>query len=259
MLLPTVLMFLIYVFLYWGNMEELGHCALGEYKFGYWFTFALFLMNLLHWGISSIIRRFHSTNDVCTLLILGIVAFGLIVLKNWDWEHNEATLARWFSLRLIAMYFPFYLIGMTCKHWQMSFHRFIDNNHVVASLMILFAVGLHQSSGGFWLGMVMGWLGVMLLYRLCFFYRQQLSETTFIGRQLSMIGRNTLQIYLIHYFFFLGLKLPALGAILDSEELWIVKFVVASLLTVAIVYGCMATTKLVQISSTLSKIVLGKL
>ena len=49
MLLPTVAMFLIYVFLYWGNMDELGYCALGEYKFGYWFTFALFLINLIHW------------------------------------------------------------------------------------------------------------------------------------------------------------------------------------------------------------------
>lgn len=63
MFVPTILMFLIYVFFYWGNMDKLSHCISEEYKFGYWFTFALFLMNLLHWGTSWTINCFNKISD----------------------------------------------------------------------------------------------------------------------------------------------------------------------------------------------------
>ena len=59
MLVPTISMFLMYVFVYWGNLSSLGYCALGEYKFGYWFTFALFLMNIIHWLVSEIFKLFR--------------------------------------------------------------------------------------------------------------------------------------------------------------------------------------------------------
>lgn len=63
MLLPTLFMFLLYVFFYWGNMSQLGYCALGEYKWGYWFTFALFLMNCLHGMISWVLNRLGIQSD----------------------------------------------------------------------------------------------------------------------------------------------------------------------------------------------------
>lgn len=119
MMLPTVAMFLVYVFFYWGNMQKLGYCALGEYKFGYWFTFALFLINLIHWLVAVVVKR--------TLMALVLAAIALVALKDWDWDRNSALLANWFSLRLIAMYFPFYLFGMVCRHFGNLYHWLIKN------------------------------------------------------------------------------------------------------------------------------------
>lgn len=261
MLLPTIAMFLIYVFLYWGNMDELGYCALGEYKFGYWFTFVLFLINLIHWITVVGMKGFsldESKKEKWILMALVPVAIALVALKNWDWNHNGAVLANWFSLRLIAMYFPFYLLGMVCRHFEEQYHRLVENEWLVALVVVTFVGSLFYHGGGFYYGCVQGLLGVFLLYRFCYFYHDFFSDKTWGGRQLSMIGRNTLPIYLLHYFFFLGLKLYGLGDDIDSHTQWFLMLAVASVLTICVTYASLAMAKVFGLSRLMSKLLIGK-
>ena len=53
-----------------------------------------------------------------------VISVLIIILKDWDWNYNNGLLAGWFSLRLIAMYFPFY------SH---SIHLFISNTYFISS------------------------------------------------------------------------------------------------------------------------------
>ena len=261
MLLPTMAMFLIYVFLYWGNMDRLGYCALGEYKFGYWFTLVLFIINLIHWLVVIVMKRFplsESRMDTWLLGALSLVAIALVALKNWDWDHNGALLANWFSLRLIAMYFPFYLLGMVCRHLEGKFHRLMDNERIVAIVGVAFVGSLYHQGGGFYFGCMQGLLGVFLLYRFCYFYQETFSAKTWAGRQLSMIGRNTLPIYLLHYFFFFGLKLDGLGGAIDLHTQWFLMLVVASVLTMCVTYASLVMAKVIGLSGVMSKLLIGK-
>lgn len=257
MLLPTLCMFLLYVFLYWGNFDKLGYCVLEEYKWGYWFTFALFLMIFLHWVVSSMLNRFAIQSDKVYVVALLFVAVLLILLKDWDWNRNKALLTGWFSLRLVAMYFPFYVMGMCCHRWENIFHRIVNNEYIAGGLMLVFTAGLIYQKGGFYFGLLMGIIGVLLLYRIVFFYQNVFSEKTKIGRQLCLIGRNTLPIYLIHYFFFLGLKLPGAGAALDVHSQWGVLSLVALALTILIVYASLGVAKIVAVSKPLRSLLLG--
>lgn len=256
-LIPTFLMFSIYVFFYWGNMEKFSYYVSGEYKFGYWFTFALFLMNLLHWGTSWTINCFNKISDKIHITSLICITVLLVLLKDWDWNHNEALLARWFSLRLVAMYFPFYVLGICCKKWESFFHKIINNEYVIALMMIVFSAGLLKQNGGFYFGTLMGVVGVFLLYRLVFLYQDVFSEKTKVGKQLCIIGRNTLPIYLIHYYFFLGLRLPEVGNSIDMYTQWGILTIVASFLTLLIVYFSLGITKLLSLSKPLSQILIG--
>lgn len=257
MLLPTLFMFLLYVFFYWGNMSQLGYCALGEYKWGYWFTFALFLMNCLHGMIFWVLNRLGIQSDKVYVAALFFMAIMLVLLKDWDWTQNQALLARWFSLRLLAMYFPFYVMGMCCRKWESLFHRVLNNEYVTAGLMVAFTAGLIYQKGGFYFGLLMGVLGVLLLYRLVYFYQNVFSEQTKVGKQLCIIGRNTLPIYLLHYFFFLGLKLPEVGAALDVHSQWGVLTLVAFALTLLIVYASLGIAKVLAISKPIRLLLLG--
>lgn len=254
-------MFLMYVLIYWGNINKLGYCALGEYKFGYWFTFALFLINLIHWVVSEILSflKFDlSRTTMYHLCLLFVVYILIIFLKDWDWNYNNKVLAGWFSLRLIAMFFPFYLMGIACRQYERLFHRFICNDYIIGGLMIVFVASLFRVNGGFFYGSLQSIIGLLLLYRLCHLYQASFSDNTFVGKQLSMIGRNTLPIYLIHYFFFFGLKFPMVGGFIDNQTQWGLLFVIASALTLFIVYGSIAIARIIEISKPLSKMLIGK-
>lgn len=260
-LLPTIMMFLIYVYFYWGTFDKLVLCASGEYKWGYWFTFALFLINLLHWGVSALARAIAKDENKRAILTFGIFAVlwtALFFLKHWDWYHNGATLANWLSLVLIAKYLPFYVLGMFCRWKEDVFHRTINNDYVAGIVLAAFALCLLRKNGGFFFGLLTELFGVALLYRFCFRYKDVLSDKTFVGRQLSMIGRNTLPIYLIHYFFFLGLKIPTVGLALDTETQWGAIFCVAAAITLAVTYASIGIAKVIGVSDTLSKLLTGK-
>lgn len=235
-------------------MKKLAYCALGEYKFGYWFTFALFIMNILHYVVSYISKR----SDRMFVVTMFGVAVSLVLFKSWDWHHNNALYTNWFSLRLIAMYFPFYILGLFCKKWEYIFHQIINNEYVTAIIMIAFTAGLFKHNGGFFWSSIMGILGVFLLYRFVFFYQDFFSDKTMVGRQLCIIGRNTLPIYLIHYFFFLGLKLPKVGVFIDANTQWGILTILVSVLTLIIVYASLGVVKLLSISKILSQILIGK-
>ena len=260
MLLPTISMFILYVFAYWGNLDRLGYCLHNEYKWGYWFTFALFLMNFLHWTVSALVRTFplaYKNKEQWILVFMPMAIVLIVLLKDWDNRNNGAFLINWFSLRLIAMYFPFYLIGLICKHFDKLFHHVVTNDYIIGMAMVFFTWSLFHR-GGFYYGLLQGGFGIILLYRFCFQYRNILSYDTIVSKQLSLIGRNTLPIYLIHYFLLLGMKLFVVGTCLDAKSQWLMIFVIALSLTIMVAYISIAIKKIMDISKPLSRVLIGK-
>lgn len=252
---PTLIMYLLYQCAYFGNWSHAIECFGGEYKWGYWFTLVLVAINLMHFIVAKIVRK-----EVLVLPALIILCIALLILKQWDWSHNGAFLCRWFSLRLLAEYIPYYIIGMACKRYWIFFHRIINKEWMMALALVSFIILFNLDCGGMYKAMVVGALGCILTYRICYANQQLLSSTTFIGRQLIMIGRYTLPIYLVHYFFFLGMKMPEAGIWLaNSTQHWWLTTLTCIILTLIITYSSVLTAKLMEsISPSMKKYVLGK-
>lgn len=262
MLLPTIVMFLLYVGVYYGNYAKLTGCVDDEYKFGYWFTFVLFLINVIHCFVSmgyvKCRKQGINSKGSIVLLPLVIIAILLHILKLWDWNHNEAFYCRWMGLRLLAEHFPYYVLGIACSLFRSKWHRLINNEWITGAAVVVF-VGLQiHSGGGFYKAILIGLLGIFLLYRYCFAYQNTLSEQTFIGRHLSLIGRHTLPIYLIHYFFILGLKMPWIGEYLDPVSQWWIIAILSAIMTLVIAYSSLMVRKMLSISTSLYRVLLGK-
>lgn len=262
LILPTITMFLLYVGAYYGNYAKLIECVGGEYKWGYWFTFVLFLMNVIHCFVSMVYAkcRKQETNSKETIILLPLVIIAILlhILKNCDWNYNEAFYCRWLGLRLLAEHFPYYVLGIACCIFRSKWHRLINNEWIIGATVVVF-VGLQiHSGGGFYKALLIGLLGIYLLYEYCFAYQDTLSEQTLIGRHLSLIGRYTQPIYLIHYFFILGLKMPWIGEHLDPACQWWIIAILSAIMTLVITYSSLMVRKMLSISTLLYRILLGK-
>lgn len=75
-------MFLLYVGAYYGNYVKLMGCVSDEYKWGYWFTFVLFFMNVIHYLASIGLGKCEIQRKTIILLPLAILAMLLHVLKH---------------------------------------------------------------------------------------------------------------------------------------------------------------------------------
>lgn len=259
LMLPTVAMFLLYVGAYYGNYVKLMDCVSDEYKWGYWFTFVLFLMNVIHYLVSIGLGKCEIQRKTIILLPLAILAMLLHVLKHWDWHYNGAFYCRWMCLHLLAMYFPYYVLGLACGLFRSKWHRVIDNEWITGAAVIIFVgMRIFLYGGSSFRTSISGVLGIFLLYKYCFTYREVFSEATFIGRQLSLIGRHTLHIYLIHYFFFIGLKMPWVGEQLNPASQWWLIAIISAMMTLVVVYSSLMVRKILSISAPLYRVLLGK-
>lgn len=252
-LIPTAVMFFLYIGFYYGNYSQFTKCLAGEYKFGYWFTIVLFEMNLIHYGMSLISR-----NRIVLMGSLLFMAVLLILIKDWDWYHNDAFFSGWFSLRLLAQHFPYYILGMICMQHKEVFHKLLSNEYLGGGMIIAFVTLYIYPNGGFYKALLMGALGTIVVYKICQKNQEYFSNLTLVGRMLMVIGRNTLPIYLIHYFFFIGLRMPWIKDHFSIvEQGWLIA-AIAFLLTVAIAFASLLVKKLISLSKPLQYIMLGK-
>lgn len=65
---------------------------------------------------------------------------------------------------------------------------------------------------------LLGYLGIIILFNTVRYYGTYLSKFTRIGNSLQYIGRRTLDIYLLHYFFLP--TLPMVGFFLRNIRIW---------------------------------------
>lgn len=251
LMLPTVVTFLVYVLFRDKSLEHLDIYLSDEYKFGYWFPFVLFEMNIIHYFLSLIL-----SNTKRFLLIMAAVCAILILLKDWDWYHNGTFLCRWFSLRLVASYLPFYLLGIIVAQYCNVVNRYA-NSHIVYGIALAgFALSFIIPMSGFYSSMLKALLGLTVVF--CLFYRhQQHVSETFIGRQLMLIGRYTLPIYLIHYFLLPGMNIPWLQHIGPSFG-WLTTMICLAT-TCMIVYLSMSIAYVMSHSRVLHLLFLGKI
>ncbi len=260
---PTIAIFILFAFTVgqYSCMSALGlvfHWIQEEYKGGYWFTFALLLMNIVHLLSSEISKVIKPLDNRWNVVFLIIFAISLILLKDWDYSANNGILNGWFSLRLVASYFPFYLLGIICK-WRYSlFDKIMTSSWCRGAFIVAFFVLFYFLEGSFYVALMKKAMGLLVVFSIFHAYSSFFSRSTFCGRWLSYVGRKTLSIYLLHYFFLKGMSFPQIGALADVQSQWVLISLLALGWAVIIIVFCLLTNVLVSVSQPLHRLLLGK-
>lgn len=206
-IIPTVIFMLLYLVMF--NLLDVS--SFGSDKKGYWFTIVLFEYFVIYIVAEALLNRKDSFQGemrvMAVILILSLTAF--YYAKYYTRYATE--LGMW---KDILGFFSFVKIRHIIFFWfgtivRRHFDYFIyltDNRYVTAILIALFTaiivwpVLLSTQGIEYIAYLVAGISGTVICFTFFRIHEQHFSQETWYGRGLQLIGRRTLDIYLIHYF-----------------------------------------------------------
>lgn len=215
-LYPTIAVWTLFIVCSWllssaPFKEHLLHGIYDPAKVGYWFTFSLVQVFVLYVVFAYILSYLNVSVKRQTLIyFIVIVAFGLLSLLTFDdaamsdamrkvW--NVLSLGK--TIKLVAFFFGGAIVRM---HWQ-SICRLMRNYWFTAGSLAMFSMTSYLTPNGevdgAFLYLISRISGLMFMVSLFVCLEKYVDHTTLLGRYLQRIGRNTLPIYLFHFFILL--------------------------------------------------------
>lgn len=195
----------IFMLLYFLYLDiNIADGILNKSKYGYWFTYTLFTYFIFYITTQKTALHFRIngySNDILMLSIGFIVCF--ISLHSAGWDKSISGLLgaeKW-------KYYIFFILGTLAKKEFGSFTENLDKRLSIPICIIIFATiniilnDTQSATARIVLQTTCGIFGILILFSIFKKLDRYLTEKKTIGRTLQFIGRRTLDIYLIHFFF----------------------------------------------------------
>lgn len=269
--LPAIFYF-IYMAVYDVDIVE---SLLSVNKSGYWFTFALFEYFVLYIAIQWLTKKLNikeKRHDVFLLLCAAVtVAFPytehLIALLD---DGSGFSIGA-FSSDLFAAtgidhmkHFLFFALGViTRKHFG-EFERLLDKGWPVIATALFFAAAniavpdiyAQGKMVQLLLKLPLGVCGIVIVFATFRKCGKLFGKEKRAGRVMQFVGKRTLEIYLLHYFFMPTGVESCMDAICNTEiPFW--DFGIALLLAVAVVALCLATGTILRLNPWVAQLLSG--
>ena len=170
------------------------------------------------------------------------------------------------SLDKVAKYFQFFALGLLCKKYNEIFLKIISSECVKTILIISFLCLFYLScnsclemSNGFLYSIVKDLLvryaGLFVVFLFFLTKKDFFAGQNIISKMLQFVGRRTLDIYLLHYFFIP--VMPYISLYVAPSNMIIIQLVFTLFITMLIVCVCLLCSEILRCSNTLSYILFG--
>lgn len=206
-IVPTAVFMLLYLVMF--NLLEVG--SFGSDKKGYWFTIVLFEYFVIYILSEALLNRQDSFKGELRVFV-GMIILSASAFYYAKYYSRYATeLGVWkdilgfFSFVKIR-HIIFFWFGTFVRRYFSRFIQLTDNHYAMALFIALFTAGIvwpviFSISGIEYLAyLIAGLSGTVICFTFFRIHEQHFSKGTWYGRGLQLIGRRTLDIYLIHYF-----------------------------------------------------------
>lgn len=206
----------------------------------YWFTVVLFQMFLLYIAVMFLTSKggkglfaIVMSTIALAVYIIHIYAtkdFNAIIFKHWSDALGWANL---------TYYFPYFVLGLLVRQYETLMNRLLLNRLFTFAVVtiflssILFINDMNYTTTGKLLRLLPGISGVLTLLALFYRCRDYFDSTRRIPVIMSYVGRHTLDIYFLHYFFIPDLAYIPLSFYLQNPIL--------PMLAVGLTVSCLIT------------------
>lgn len=235
-----------------------------NYKGGYWFTFTLFTFYLIYITLQQLLKLFRIKGYWRDILLL-IMAAGVYVIAAFSLYRLLPINESFFSTLSVGTwsYFIYLILGTRVKKYFYQFEKCLDKSPLVmVCIMSFFGANLLSSYIPFIVGLgtllstMKAITGIVIVFA---FFRSKsalLTKDKTIGQVFQYVGRRTLDIYLIHYFFIctnMQVVLPEFSK-LNSPFL---EFMVSLFIGILVVAACLLISNVLRLSPRLAHFLFG--
>lgn len=249
-ILSTAVFFALAIYINKGNfISNITDSAKG----GYWFTYTLFVFFTLYSIIRFVFRKHED------YIILVAAAFFYVI--NWpplygaiplsDCAKSTLGIEQWY-------YFCFFLIGtLTKKHFDLV-QKLLDKDIIlIVCILLYFLLNICQSEplkNGL-LGVITSFCvrmsGVIITFAFFRTNKAWFTQEKRIGRSLQYIGRRTLDIYLLHYFF-LPKQMSQVVTAFRDYPMPALELVFSLIIALIVIAFCLLISNVIRLSPTLA-------
>lgn len=214
------------------------------------------------------------------LYAIAIILWGLPYLFGAIGINFYNSYSNLFCLPLLFQYFQFFVLGVITRQYQDKIHRIIEDKYFSASVIILFvalfgwlqidAQYIESSTGlvhklllliNIGVVLLVRYLGLIIVYSFFRKYQASFTQTTKIGSSLQYIGRHTLDIYVLHYFFLPNIA-PVKEFLINTQHHWNSPNIVFELffgvgVALMVIAVCLLVSKVLRTSDLLAHYLFG--
>ena len=252
-IIPTIVFLLVFVHVY---DISLMNSLTSNVKSGYWFTYTLFEYFIFYSILRFCFRKGENKWDILILIIASffyLFKSGIIydAIPLSDKVKGFLGMAKWY-------YFFFFVLGtMVRKHYEIV-QKWLDGKWLILLCLIVYfllnAFGdVFPKEGSYWnafdfvLGFVLSITGMTILF--AFFRTNQslFTKDKMMGFSLQYIGRRTLDVYLIHYFF-IPFQLSKIVHVFEEYPMPVVETTCSLLLALVVIAFCLLVSNILRLS-----------
>ena len=272
-IIPTVVFFLLYCALICKGFADsvVTNFHLST-KGGYWFTIVLLWMFIIYYLFAYLESKLKvkSWIPIAVLFVVSLLFYESCFLpKLFPWaQGSKLPPIQWIndlSLGRVFIHFPFFLFGnIVHRYWDQA-QRVMDSRwfYPIVIVIVILATGDVIK----WHNLRFEWtnlpstlakFGLLTIVFMYFrYYQKYFTKLTVVGASLQYIGRRTLDIYLIHFFFMPNV--PTIGMFFDKyRHNFVLDTTLAVLMALLIIGFCCITSNILRVSPFLKKWLFGR-
>ena len=225
-------------------------------KLGYWYLLTLFELYLLHHIYLHISKIWKSRRtSILFDLLLGGVIYVIIYKIYSGKEAEEICWQNTLSWLQLVRYYPYYFLAVIIRKYNILdiivSNKWIYCLSLCTCIVILYANehNIHIYGRSFILPIA------LLITIMCMMKLVAQSDLRVIKRLLSYVGKNTLDIYLFHYFVLATFPMPYIAEILDKNNGIVLSLILITPLVVATTVFSLVLGKILRSSEIINKII----
>ena len=172
-----------------------------EAKYGYWFTFVLFVF-FVFYAITRYILHLIRVDNIYSDFLILLTGFTFFFVKYLPLSIVTQHLLSTGNL----YYYVFFVIGTLSRKHYKRLQVILDKKPlIIAAIAVFFLFNIFDREIKLDSSMILLFLtflsGIIIVFALFRNKQKYLTKATILGNGLQYIGRRTLDIYLLHFFF----------------------------------------------------------